>query len=147
MLPTLDSSKRSVREIKSSLVMSLGEAIAEVVWSKLLEKGALEEETLTKFQTSFDDPGATNEKRVQIGQITAYAKEAAARVQAAAKAKPHQWTRLPEGISSATGEIDGKNLATLIDRETMRAMRRRPTRRAAVYDLFLDFFIDRGDSS
>jgi hypothetical protein len=135
VLPRLDGSKRSVREIKSSLVASLGEARAEVVWSVLLDNGALQDDALSQFQTDFDEPGATKAKRERVGEISAYAKAAADRVQ---ESEARQ-----EGGATGVGE----DLATVIDRETMRALRRRPTRRAAVYDLFLNFFVDRGLSS
>jgi len=144
ILPDAENSKASDREIKSRLVRALGEFIVDLLWATLTEEGILKD--LGKIQEEFDDTKCTN--RVQRERIRDVARDAAKYIMEVIKkndARKSNWeTSLPETLKGVLLEDEGeKVLALELDLELVRQLKRRPTRRAAVYELFIRVWANR----
>lgn len=94
ILPNLESSKRSVTDIKTSLVLSLGNAVAEVVWALNGIKELIV--NITEVRRALDGGGY----RGSAAGIPKAATEAADRIAAMIIKRPRdaEWKMLPEGM-------------------------------------------------
>lgn len=166
ILPSLGSKKQAVREIKSMLVMTIGDTAAEKAWSVLNEpEGILK--NLPQFQAGLelDDPDIRLRRYAEVAgaacAITEHfekkfvIKTEDDQEQQEPVTDTQRWKELQlpaeedafykeDKEGTIVDLVDLKKLTSVLTRELLRALRRRPTRRAAIYDLFLDFYIERG---
>lgn len=144
ILPSLEESKQDSRKVKSLLVMSLGEKVAEVVWASSDTMAIVGE--IEAVRKDLDRPG-TAAAAAHRSKLSTVARAAAKRTQEATKKNPTDWLQsLPEGIADIFSAEGEEKLASKIAEELFRSLRRRPTRRADIYDLFVDHYVGRGDS-
>lgn len=127
------------------LVLTLGEYIAEIAWSflNIPKEGILTD--LSAFQRAMESIGEGDDRQTQRAKVTKCASE----VTEVLIENPSKWDQiqLPEGLSKLSQDKDSeetKLLARIIEREILRALRRQLTRRSLIYDLFVEFYIDRG---
>ena len=113
----------SLRELKSRLVLALGEALTDKVWSKLLESRLLDD--IAALQRQID--GEASAGRGKLAEIA------------------HKVASESDQALSLEG-WHGMRLEAVLQGELLRALRRRPTSRAAIYDLYVQLTINRGYS-
>ena len=113
----------SLRELKSRLVLALGEALTDKVWSKLLESRLLDD--IAALQRQID--GEASAGRGKLAEIA------------------HKVASESDQPLSLEG-WHGMRLEAVLQGELLRALRRRPTSRAAIYDLYVQLTINRGHS-
>lgn len=140
IIPKLDASKQSMSEIKSSLMMSLGESVAEVVWAIKETKDLVQ--NIVFVQKELDNSTGSSHRAT----ISKAANNSVMVILSLANKNQTDWAahKLPEGLGDLISEEGKSKLASKIAEELGRSLRRRPTRRADIYDIFVDFYIDRG---
>ena len=115
ILPTLEQRAVSLRELKGRLVLALGEALADKLWCRLLESRLLDD--ISSLQREIEG-------------------EACGRLAEIALAVAASEGEAPEGPQM--------RVEAVLLGEMLRAMRRRPTSRAAIYDLYIQHTTSRG---
>ncbi len=153
ILPTLGAKKVDTRLIKSVLVLTLGEFIAELVWANLNADGGLLTD-LSNFQKALEAKSeSADDRQAQRNKVS----KSAAAVVKVIRESPEKWdqVKIPENIpeehfweqvrllNSDESCPELKQLTSVVDHEILRALRRPLTRRAQIYDLFIEFYIDR----
>ena len=117
ILPTLEQRAVSLRELKGRLVLALGEALADKLWCRLLESRLLDD--ISSLQRGLE--GKACRGRLAEIALAVAASEGEA----------------PEGPQM--------RVEAVLLGEMLRAMRRRPTSRSAIYDLYIQHTTSRGE--
>ena len=130
--------------IKRDLVVRLGESVATIVWTQLSARGHLER--LDAEQRMLDEAAGSPDRDALMRQLHEVAVASTDQVLEDQKRLGLITGCSQEMVESLNADNPRGKSALTISRELPKALRRLPTRRSAIYELFLNFHSDRSQS-
>ena len=137
ILPEMEGKRGSDRSVKGLLVLSLGEFVADTAWPKL-------KELVTNLNVVQDDLDSKDGVKIRREGIRSIAGEIAEQlIRMAGSSESSVWQQSGSLADLVINEEHKERLVQVLSAEIVRALRRRPTRRAFIYELFLESYIRR----
>jgi hypothetical protein len=150
VLPKLSSAEQSTRSVKLQLTADLSEVAADMVWHHLrastdgMDLLGDEARRALSRRLDADSPTHASDQLKFHSHVYSLASSVAREVVESMTEKPAIWVeKCPCDLEGEVG-ADVEKLSGLVRSSLFRALRIRPTSRAALYILFVDEYIERG---
>jgi hypothetical protein len=141
ILPLLESNAQLMRSIKTNLIVAVGELLADEIWVVLNKSDILH---LSGKLAEFQVARSSGDDRFDH-VIKEVAHTASERIKRRAYVSEREWQLgVSPHVYMLIKSSDSQQFVTFLFHEILRSLRRRPTSRASIYQLFVDFHVDRG---